>query len=235
MRQVDHASFISDDRVVWSKLSKALFAVVAIVVGGLVVFGGRDSPELNDAMSGLSKEVLRLNPEHLVKTLTAEIPMQITSSVFLHNAAIPSKYTCDGVNVSPPLEISGVPEEAKSLALIMDDPDAPQGTWVHWTVWNITSYTKEIPENGIPNLAPWDPNSPAIPLPAVEGVTSFGKPGYGGPCPHSGTHRYFFKLYALDITIDLPPSAKKEDAERAMEGHILASAELVGLYSRETK
>lgn len=223
------------DEVMWSKLSRVLFTLVAIGVGALVVLGGRDSLELKDAMSELSNQVSQLNPERLTKNLIAETSMQISSSAFLHNETIPSKYTCDGENISPPLTFSGVPESAQSLVLIVDDPDAPHGTWVHWTVWNIAPQTKEIPEDSIPNRAPWDPSSPAVPLAAVEGMTSFGKPGYGGPCPPSGTHRYFFKLYALDVLPDLPTSAKKEDVERTMEGHIVAQVELVGLYGRETK
>ena len=146
--------------------------------------------------------------------------MKLESPVFENNGNIPSKYTCDGENVNPPLEISEVPENAKSLVLIVDDPDAPMGTWVHWTVWNISSKTTEISENSVPEGA-------------VEGMTDFGKPGYGGPCPPSGTHRYFFKLYALDATLDLDSSDKAKDIEKAMEGHILDKAELVGLYSRK--
>jgi len=146
--------------------------------------------------------------------------MNLESPTFSNHQNIPSKYTCDGENVNPPLKISEVPEKSKSLVLIVDDPDAPMGTWVHWTIWNISPKTTEIPENSVPEGA-------------IEGMTDFGKPGYGGPCPPSGTHRYFFKLYALDITLDLDTSAKKEDIEKAMEGHILDKAELIGLYSRQ--
>ena len=145
---------------------------------------------------------------------------RITSQVFEHNKFIPPKYTCDGENISPPLEISGVPESAKSLVLIMDDPDATRGVWAHWLLWNISPDTKEIPENSVP------PGT-------TEGVTSFGRSGYGGHCPPSGTHRYFFKLYALDQAISLPSSADKKKLEEAMEEHILASSELIGLYSRK--
>lgn len=143
--------------------------------------------------------------------------MTITGSVFLHTGLIPQKYTCDGVNVSPPLQISDVPEDAKSLVLIVDDPDAPGGMWVHWTVWNIVPATEEILEDSVPDGA-------------TEGITDFGEPGYGGPCPPSGTHRYFFKLYALDTMLRLPSSAKKSELEQAMVGRILAKAELIGLY-----
>lgn len=145
--------------------------------------------------------------------------MRIQSLAFTHNQQIPSKYTCDGENINPPLTFSDIPEGAKSLALINDDPDAPVGTWIHWTVWNIPPQTKEVKENGKPE--------------GVEGTTSFGKPGYGGPCPPSGTHRYFFKLYALDTILELNTSATKQDLEEAMAGHILAQGELIGLYARK--
>ena len=145
--------------------------------------------------------------------------MRLESSAFENNSFIPSKYTCDGENVNPPLKISGVPQKAKSLVLIVDDPDAPRGTWVHWTVWNISSQTTEIAENSVPQGA-------------VEGMTDFGKPGYGGPCPPSGTHRYFFKIYALDTNLNLGSSAQVRDLKKAIENHILDKAELIGLYSR---
>lgn len=146
--------------------------------------------------------------------------MKLTSSAFDHNQIIPSKYTCDGENVSPPLEISEVSKRAKSLVLIVDDPDAPAGDWVHWTVWNIPLDTKEILEGNIPEGA-------------SEGVTDFGKPGYGGPCPPSGTHRYFFKLYAIGADLYLDSLATKKDIEKAMEEYIIDKAELIGLYKRQ--
>lgn len=145
--------------------------------------------------------------------------MIITSPVFQNNAFIPSKYTCDGENVNPPLGIKDVLPAAKSLVLIMDDPDAPRGVWVHWTVWNIDPKTTLIPEKNVP-------------FQAIEGKTSFGNPGYGGPCPFSGTHRYFFKLYALDAALNLSPQADKSNLEKAMEEHILDKTEIIGLYSR---
>ena len=145
--------------------------------------------------------------------------MKILSPAFEANQTIPPKYTCDGENINPPLQIYDVPAGAKSLVLIFDDPDAPMGTWVHWTIWNIPPETKEIGEN-------------SAPIGAVEGITSFGSRGYGGPCPPSGTHRYFFKLYALDAMLDLPQSAKASDIKKAMKSHILDNAELIGLYKR---
>jgi len=149
-----------------------------------------------------------------------DIIMKIESSAFKNNENIPSKYTCDGENINPPLKISEIPQNTVSLALIVEDPDAPGGTWIHWTVFNINPDTKQITENSVPEGA-------------IEGVTDFGKPGYGGPCPPSGVHRYFFKLYALDLILKLNSSASADDIKKAMEGHILGSAELVGLYSRK--
>jgi Raf kinase inhibitor-like YbhB/YbcL family protein len=146
--------------------------------------------------------------------------MKLTSPAFLNNQFIPLKYTCDGEDINPALDISGVPAGSRSITLIMDDPDAPAGTWVHWVVWNINPKTTDIAEGSVPKGA-------------IEGVTSFGKVGYGGPCPHQGTHHYKFKLYALDAVIDLDSSAEKEDLERAMEGHILGQTLLVGLYERK--
>lgn len=150
---------------------------------------------------------------------TIKTAMKITSPAFSNNQPIPSKYTCNGVNINPPLIFSDVPENTKSLVLIVDDPDAPLGTWVHWVVFNIPKGTKEIKENSEPD--------------ASQGVTSFGKPGYGGPCPPSGTHRYFFKLYALDTLLPVANRADKKTVETAMQNHITTHAELIGLYSKK--
>jgi Raf kinase inhibitor-like YbhB/YbcL family protein len=144
--------------------------------------------------------------------------MKLTSPAFTHNEAIPSEYTCDGDDLSPPLVISDVPSNAKSLALIMDDPDAPVGTWDHWVVFNIPPTTKQISKGTEPN--------------GIAGRNSWGRTGYGGPCPPSGTHRYFFKFYALDALLNLPEDSTKKDLERAMQGHILAQAQLMGTYKR---
>lgn len=145
--------------------------------------------------------------------------MEITSTEFGNNQKIPEKFTCDGKDKSPPLKMSQVPGEARSLALIVDDPDAPNGCWIHWLLWNIDPKTPEIKEGTAPEGA-------------TQGTNDFGKTGYGGPCPPSGEHRYFFKLYALDVTFSLGSSAKKDELEKAMEGHILEQAELIGTYSR---
>jgi hypothetical protein len=146
--------------------------------------------------------------------------MSISSPAFENNGTVPQKYTCDGSDINPPLKITGIPSSAKSMALIVDDPDAPAGIWVHWLVWNIDPGTPEIKENSVPSGA-------------VQGLNDFRKKDYGGPCPPSGTHRYFFKLYALDKRLDLKSGASKADLEKTMAGHIVGQAELVGLYSRK--
>lgn len=141
----------------------------------------------------------------------------VSSRAFGNNKAIPSKYTCDGEDVNPPLTIEGIPEEAESLVLVVEDPDCPSGLWIHWIVWN-------IPPKGVV-----DEDS----VPGIEGVTTFGTRGYGGPCPPSGNHRYFFEIYALDIKLDLGGNSRKQDVEKAMRNHVLAKGELIGLYSRK--
>lgn len=146
--------------------------------------------------------------------------LKITSPIFENNDNIPKKYTCDGIDISPPFFIENVPTDAKSLALIVDDPDAPMGTWVHWVLWNINPRTKEIKENRVPEGA-------------KQGINDFRKHDYGGPCPPSGTHRYFFKLYALDNLTELSPSSKKADLEQLMKGHIISQTQIIGLYRRK--
>ncbi len=145
--------------------------------------------------------------------------LKISSQAFVHNGYIPARYTCDGNDVNPPLEIANVPAEAKSLALIVDDPDAPVGMWVHWVAWNIDPATREIGEDSVPRSA-------------MQGKNDWKRSSYGGPCPPSGVHRYFFKLYALDTRLNLGAGTTKKDLEKAMQGHILASTELIGLYKR---
>ena len=145
--------------------------------------------------------------------------MKITSSAFQEGASIPSKFTCDGADTSPPLRIADVPSGAKALALIVDDPDAPSGLFTHWTVWNIPVQTAAIGEGSTPK--------------GVQGTNDFGKSGYGGPCPPSGTHRYYFKVFALDRELDLRFGAKRGQLDAAMKGHIVAQGELMGRYSRK--
>jgi len=149
---------------------------------------------------------------------------ELTSSVFMHNEMIPAMYTCDGEDVSPPLAWQGLPGDARSLVLIVDDPDAPVGTWVHWVLYNLPVSEHSLPEK----IAPL-----AEPLPgASHGRNSWGKLGYGGPCPPGGTHRYIFKLYALDTMLELQPGARKNEVEAQIAGHVLAEARLIGMYSR---
>ncbi len=150
--------------------------------------------------------------------------MQIASQAFEAGGMIPAKYTCDGPDLSPPLRWADPPAGTQSYALIADDPDAPVGTWVHWVLWNIPADASGLEEN----LS----KSASLPNGAKQGTTDFRRIGYGGPCPPSGTHRYFFKLYALDTMLELPSSTTKRDLEGAMQGHILGQAELVGKYQR---
>jgi len=143
--------------------------------------------------------------------------MKITSSAFQEGANIPSKFTCDGADTSPPLQIADIPSEAKSLALIVDDPDAPGGLFTHWMVWNIPPQTSAVGEGSAPK--------------GVRGTNDFGKSGYGGPCPPSGTHRYYFKIFALDRELELPFGAKRGRVDGALKGHVIAQGELMGRYS----
>jgi len=146
--------------------------------------------------------------------------ISITSTAFKEGKMIPKKYTCDGTNVSPQLAWSGIPANARSIALICDDPDAPSGTWVHWVVFNMPAATKEISEAG------------GLPAGAQQGINDFKRIDYGGPCPPSGTHRYYFKIYAVDMTLNLKEGATKADLLSAMQGHILAQGQIMGKYQR---
>ena len=150
--------------------------------------------------------------------------MILKSAVFEADRAIPQKYSCEGADVSPPLEWSNAPEQTKSFVLICDDPDAPGGTFVHWVYYDIPATVQELPE-GVTTEA-----QPSIG--GVQGKNSFGKTGYGGPCPPGGTHRYFFKLYALNTTLGLPAGQSKQQVQNAMEGHVLSEAQLMGTYTR---
>jgi len=144
--------------------------------------------------------------------------LTVKSPAFKNNQLIPIKCSCDGDEVNPPLTIEGIPQGSKTLALVVDDPDAPMGTFDHWIVWNIPP-TGRIEENSVPG---------------TQGLNSAGKHSYIGMCPPSGTHRYFFKVFALDVKLDLKPeSMKKKDLEKAMQGHILSKGELFGLYKRK--
>ncbi len=154
--------------------------------------------------------------------------IHITSPSFEENKLIPQKYTCDGININPSLLLKGIPTLTKSIALIVDDPDAPMGTWVHWVVFNIPIVDED--ENDEPAMTM---NIGEGTIPGTLGLNDFKKLAYGGPCPPSGTHRYFFKIYALDIELDLREGATKQELAQAMEGHIMAQNQLIGLYSRK--
>jgi Raf kinase inhibitor-like YbhB/YbcL family protein len=151
--------------------------------------------------------------------------LTLTSPAFDEGTMIPARYTYDGANVSPALSWTNVPEGTKSFALICDDPDAPMGTWVHWVYYNIPGYMTELPENV--------PHGEKPTVGGRQGVSDFGAHGYGGPSPPSGTHRYFFKLYALDCELDLGGVVKKDQLLQAMEGHVLAEGQLMGTYTME--
>lgn len=181
-------------------------AIIILVLGGVLIYANRknQTKTFDDIQS---KQIN--NPS-----------MQIISSAFGDNQTIPVKYTCDGDGVNPPLEFKDVPPGAQTLALIMDDPDAPMGIWVHWVLWNIPPQTNTVFEDSQKFGT------------VVQGKTSSGQNNYGGPCPPSGTHRYFFKLYALDSKLAIPSYSGSLDLEKAMQGHILAQAQLIGLYSR---
>lgn len=142
--------------------------------------------------------------------------LTITSPAFTTGDFIPRKYTCQGEDINPSIDVSGIPGETQSLVMIVDDPDVPMGTWVHWVVWNIPVAAR-IAENSVPG---------------EEGWNDFKRKEWGGPCPPSGTHRYYFKVYALDDMLDLPSGSTKEELESAMGGHILAKGELMGKYKK---
>ena len=150
--------------------------------------------------------------------------MEVRSQAFKPGGMIPAKYTCDGADISPPLTWPDPPAGTKSFALIIDDPDAPVGTWVHWVIWNIPATARGLEEN-VPKTA-------SLPNGARQGTNDFKRTGYGGPCPPSGTHRYFFKLYALGSTLSLSPETTKSVLEDTMRRHILAQSELIGKYTR---
>lgn len=142
--------------------------------------------------------------------------LQITSTAFMDNSTIPYRYTCEGQNINPPLRIGAIPDNAKTLALVVEDPDAPNGTVIHWMAWNIP-VTMDIAENS---------------KPGTEGYNTKGQRGYMGPCPPTGTHHYIFNIYALDTKLALPDNATRKEFEKAIQGHILAKGQLTGLYKK---
>jgi Raf kinase inhibitor-like YbhB/YbcL family protein len=150
--------------------------------------------------------------------------LNITSTAFTSGQPIPSQFSCKGEGISPPLAWGGMPTGTKSLALIMDDPDAPMGTFVHWVIFNLPPSSA--------GLAEATPTSPQLPDGSTQGANSAGRTGYTGPCPPSGTHRYFFRLYALDAALSLSSGTTKEQLLKAMDGHVLAQGELMGTFSK---
>jgi len=155
---------------------------------------------------------------------TGKTEIKLTSAAFKEGELIPRAYTCDGVNISPPLEWSGVPKSAKTLAIVGDDPDAPGGTWVHWVLYNLPADNIGVVENV--------PPGEHLKAGGFQGKNDFGKIGYGGPCPPSGTHRYVFTIYVLDTELPLKAGASKADLLKAMVGHIIGQSQLTGTYSR---
>lgn len=151
-------------------------------------------------------------------TIAEKATLTISSRVFEHGAHIPLKYTCEGEDINPPISVKGIPAETVSLVLIVEDPDAPGGIFDHWVVWNIAP-TELIKENSVPGLS---------------GKNSAGGFGYTGPCPPSETHRYFFKVYALDTLLDLESDTDKKVVEQALHDHVIAYGELMGLYKKES-
>lgn len=149
--------------------------------------------------------------------------MKIESPAFRNGGDVPSTCGCDGDDRSPALTWEGIPENAVSLALVVDDPDAPSGTWTHWLVWNLDPASRGIPEGVGPD---------GLPAGALQGANSWGNSRWQGPCPPHGTHRYFFRLYALDRSLELSGQTRRAGLDQAMEGHILARAELMGRYAR---
>ncbi len=186
------------DHVVVGHYSRSCWLVVALLLAAACGGGSVD------------------RPEHTGET-AAEGTMQLTSSAFENEEDIPARFTCDGEDLSPPLALEGIPSDAASLVLVMDDPDAPGGTWDHWVAFDIP-VTRAIPE--------------AVGALGTGGENSWGRTDYGGPCPPSGRHRYFFTVYALDTTLDLTEGSDKAAVLEAMEGNVLAQATLMGRYSR---
>lgn len=159
----------------------------------------------------------------LMAPRNAQRKMALSSSAFKDGQPIPANYTCEGKNISPPLSWSGAPSEAKSLLLIVDDPDAPTGVWTHWILWDIATDTSTLIEDFS--------KSPST---GKQGMNDFKKPGYGGPCPPAGkAHRYFFRIFALDTALNLPSGATRKEVDAAMAKHVLAMGQLMGTYQRK--
>jgi Raf kinase inhibitor-like YbhB/YbcL family protein len=189
-----------------------------LLIASLLLFSCRGETPSNSSNSNNASQSVTPTPVEK----SAEI--KVTSRAFQEGGMIPKELTCDGANVSPPLAWDSAPVRTKSFALIADDPDAPDKTWVHWVVFNLASNARELPGN--------IPAQDAIAGGGKQGTNDFRKVGYGGPCPPSGAHRYYFKLYALDTELALDSSATKDQLLKAMEGHVLAEGQLIGKYQR---
>jgi Raf kinase inhibitor-like YbhB/YbcL family protein len=184
--------------------------VLVFLLAGVLLISGCVQNDNEKRTSGKSPDTGKGDESMNIRNI------KVFSSAFESNRTIPRNYTCNGKNINPPLEFEGIPEEAETLVLIVDDPDAPMKTFTHWIVWNIEPVAK-IEKDSIPG---------------VEGINDFRKIGYGGPCPPSGTHRYFFRIYALDRQLELKAGASRKELESEMIGHIIAEGELMGKYSK---
>jgi Raf kinase inhibitor-like YbhB/YbcL family protein len=190
---------------------KAYAVVLSFLLAGMLLISGCvQNEKVESSVSGEAPDTGKGDENMSIQNI------KVFSNTFESNGTIPTKYTCKGKNVNPPLEFQGIPEEAESLVLIVDDPDAPMGTFTHWIVWNIEPVAK-IEEDSIPG---------------IEGRNDFRKVEYGGPCPPSGTHRYFFRVYALDRQLELKAGAGRKELESEMIGHIIAEGELMGKSSK---
>lgn len=152
------------------------------------------------------------------------MPIELTSDVFSEGGVIPSEFTCDGEDISPPLSWNNLPEGTKSIAIIADDPDAPAGTWVHWVIYNIPADKQGLQQDF--------PTDEKLQDGTTQGKNDFGRTGYGGPCPPGGTHRYYFRIYALDSSPELKPGLTKKELLENIKGHVIDEGELMGTYSR---
>ena len=185
------------------KLLTILIVIIVILIAGVIAVVLLFAPARTEIFSSVT-----------------EVNMNLTSTAFTQGQPIPTKFSCKGADLSPALAWDEPPAGTQSFALLMDDPDAPMGTWDHWVLFNIPAATRSLAENF----------QPAAPI--IAGKNSWGKNSYGGPCPPSGTHRYFFRLYALDTTLSLASKAAKADVLSAMQGHMLGMGELMGTFSK---
>lgn len=202
-----------------------LILIIIFISGCVTVENNAKTDEIAEEVTGEVTAGVTETEEEYKREVDVMEEISISSGVFVEGESIPVEYTCDGRDVSPPLLLKGIPESAKSIALIMDDPDAPGRTFVHWVMYNVPAGTRQFPK-GIPTTATLNDGS-------RQGMSDFGRTGYGGPCPPPGKpHRYYFRVYALDNVLDLPHGASRQQLEKAMQGHILAKSELMGRYGR---